>query len=149
MTFQPQSLPHYWINRLGFLIRKRLQADFRRAGQQIGAEEWAVLLHLWQEDGLSAGQLAELTIRDRPAMSRLLDAMAARGLIRRDPDPADRRRLCVRLTEGGRAARGDLVPLAEALVGRSLKGVDAGDLAATLRVLRRMHDNLNAEEEDP
>lgn len=148
MSFTPQDLPHYWINRLGFLIRKTLQAKFRQAGIGIGAEEWAVLLHLWQEDGLSAGQLAALTIRDRPAMSRLLDTMAERGLIRRDPDPTDRRRLCVRLTGKGRALRADLVPLAEALVGRSLNGVAPDDLAATLRVLRRMHDNLNAEEED-
>jgi DNA-binding MarR family transcriptional regulator len=46
---------------------------------------------------------AELA-RGAPAVSRSVDTLVRAGLIERSPDPANRRRLAMRLTENGRAA---------------------------------------------
>jgi len=39
--------------------------------------------------------------RGEPAVSRAIDALVRAGLVDRSPDPANRRRLALRLTEGG------------------------------------------------
>ena len=148
MSFNPDSVPHHWINRLSFLIRRALQDRFRALGEDVTPEEWAVLLFLWQEDGRTPGEMAARSVRDPTTMTRLLDGMARKDLIARHADPEDRRRSRIRLTPRGQALQAVLVPEAQALIAQSLKGVGLGEMETTLRVLGRMTRNLT-EGEDP
>lgn len=47
-------------------------------------------------------QVAEKVKRGAPAVSRAIDAMVRSGQVAREPDPDNRRRLALRLTEDGR-----------------------------------------------
>jgi DNA-binding MarR family transcriptional regulator len=57
---------------------------------------------LWREDGQPVGVLAERIGIEVPTLVRTVTRMEAAGVVRRDPDPADRRRVIVRLTRRGR-----------------------------------------------
>ena len=52
--------------------------------------------------GLRVNELARAIVLSPTGMSRFADRMEAEGLVRREPDPADRRALQVVLTDGGR-----------------------------------------------
>jgi len=71
---------------------------------------------------LSAGQLVGQTMVTSGTMTNRIDRLAARGLVRRLPDPADGRGVMVRLEDGGRR-------LADAALA-DLLGVESGLLAA-------------------
>lgn len=143
MNMDPTSLPHHWINRLSFLIRKDLQARFRKIGHAVTAEEWAVLLFLWQEDNRTPGELARLSVRDPTTMTRLLDAMEKKRLVERRIDPEDRRRMRVRLSPRGAEIRPALIAKAQELITKSVANIDPDDLQATLKTLTRMYENLD------
>lgn len=69
----------------------------------------------------SGGPQAQITISqqsglDRTSVMRIVDVLEARGLVRRDPDPSDRRKHSVVLTDAG----------AE-LLGRTLAGVQGAE----------------------
>ncbi len=49
-------------------------------------------------------QVAATVNRGAPAMSRAIDLLVRSGLVAREADPANRRRLALRLTDEGRAA---------------------------------------------
>jgi DNA-binding MarR family transcriptional regulator len=71
-------------------------------------------------------------------MTNRIDRLAARGLVERGPDPADRRGVLVRLTPAGQAAVDD--SLADLLQQETeiLGGLDADErdqLAALLRIV--------------
>ena len=68
----------------------------------------------WLFDGpKSAGQLAAATGLSSAATTTLLDRLERRGLVRRVPDPSDRRKVLVEMSDLGRRATGDLYgPLA-------------------------------------
>lgn len=71
----------------------------------------------------------------KQAASQLVDALVMRGYLEREPDPEDRRRVRVTLTDRGRAAAGEVraaVDATDAALGR-LAGPDA--VAATRRAL--------------
>jgi DNA-binding MarR family transcriptional regulator len=146
MSFAFDTLPHHWINRLSFLIRRDLQDRFQAAGYKITPEEWAVLLFLWQRDGRTPGALAALTVRDATTMTRLLDKMVKKHLITREADAKDRRKSRICLTQLGGDLRAPLVDLAKGLIGESLEGVGHSDMQATLRVMQQMTDNLTKKE---
>lgn len=47
------------------------------------------------------GELGRHVLLSQPALSRLVDRLAARGLVKREPDPADRRGVLLSLTAAG------------------------------------------------
>jgi DNA-binding MarR family transcriptional regulator len=91
------------INRLS----KRLAQWYDRqlADLDVSAGEWNVLQSLAREPGgepLTPSRLAEASGIAPSSMTHRLDRMVDRGLVTRDPDPENRTRVLVRLSEEGR-----------------------------------------------
>lgn len=81
-------------------LRRRLRAV--GAGGDLTPSQTAVLTRLWKEGASSASALAGAE-RVRPqSMATIVAALDQRGLIERTPDPEDRRRQVVSLTQAGR-----------------------------------------------
>ena len=123
-------------------IRSFAYREFAAHGIEITPEQWMVLVRLWQHEPITQADLGELTLRDRPTMTRILDGMAARGWITRGRDPDDARVRLVRLTPEGRALRKKMVPIAKAIVARAEAGIRDADLVTTRETLRRIAANL-------
>lgn len=137
-----EDIPLHWVNRLSFLTRRELGQKFASAGHKISAEEWAVLLMLWQEDGRLPSAIAELTFRDRTTVTRLLDGMEKKEMIRRQADPRDRRKMRVFLTETGRALETILKPIAQELIAQAQQSLSVEEVAQLTLLLRKMTQNL-------
>jgi DNA-binding MarR family transcriptional regulator len=93
---------------LGFAIhrtavRLRQMLGHRLRGFDLTPEQFGVLGRLWEREGLSQRELAELLFKDKPTITRMLDKLDDRGLTRRQPDPRDRRIYRVYLTADGKA----------------------------------------------
>lgn len=142
MKIHAEDQIQHWVNRLGFVLRRDLQDRFKRADVRLGAEEWAVLLLLWQDDGQTPGNLAQRTVKDQTTMTRLLDGLVRKNLVDRVRDEADRRKIRVRLTPKGNVMQGQLVPIAADLIKSSEAGISVEDIETTRRVLRKMTENL-------
>jgi DNA-binding MarR family transcriptional regulator len=90
-----------------------LAARFARLVEQLGGDTAAAKAVGQQRELLGAvatdepatlGQVAARVRRGAPAVSRAIDALVRAGLIERQADPDNRRRLALRLTEAGREA---------------------------------------------
>lgn len=132
----------YWVNRFYQASRREMYRAFAEHGFELTPEQWMVLVRLWERDGRSQSELAEATTRDAPTMSRIVDSMAAHGLVARAADPDDARARLVVLTPKGRSARETLVPVVRKLVARTEEGVSEHDLEITRRTLQRLAENL-------
>jgi MarR family transcriptional regulator, organic hydroperoxide resistance regulator len=124
-------------------IRAFAYREFAAHGLEVTPEQWMVLVRLWQHEPISQADLGELTLRDRPTMTRILDGMEGRGWIARGRDPDDARVRLVRLSGEGRALRKKMVPIARAIVTRAEAGIDEADLVTTRETLRRIAANLD------
>lgn len=140
--FDYEKIPFHWVNRLGFLVRKELTSAFRAAEYAISAEEWAILLVLWRKGPQSHSALADVTIKDRTTVTRLIDGMVRKEMVNRAEDSTDRRRSVVALTEYGHSLQGALVPIAQGLITRASAGISPEDLAVTQHTLQKMTENI-------
>lgn len=132
----------FWIHRVYQATRNEMFRRFREHGEDVTPEQWAVLIRLWERDAQTQRELSDATFRDAPTMSRILDGMAARGLLTRKPHPEDGRARIVALTKQGRALEKQLVPVARQLVADLVAGIPERDLVTTRNTLRRMFENL-------
>jgi DNA-binding MarR family transcriptional regulator len=88
-----------------------LASRFARLIEQLGGDTAAAKAMGQQRDLLAAvdatsggtlNQVATRVKRGAPAVSRAVDALVRAGLVDRQPDPENRRRLQLRLTDAGR-----------------------------------------------
>jgi len=134
-------------DRLAHVIRETARALVRALTQRLAQHgvsfgHWAFLRILWQQDGLTQRELSEQAGVMEPTTFAALKAMEELGLVERRQVPENRKNVYVHLTPQGRALRKKLVPLAEVVNKVATRGVKAGDLATTRRVLLAMLDNL-------
>ena len=82
------------IYRTALALKSALQRFFKENGIEITAEQWAIIRHLWDEEGLSQREIAEKTSKDKPNITRMVDALERKRLVFRQPDPRDRWKYC-------------------------------------------------------
>ena len=137
----------FWVNRLSFLSRKELQRRFAVAGHKIAAEEWAALLMLWQQDGLSPSELSDATTRDRTTTTRQIDRLVKKELVTRNGNREDGRRVEIKLTRRGRHMKKILVPIAMDFISDATDGIKAKDIDVTMKTLKAISARILAMEQ--
>lgn len=73
-------------------------------GVNLSIPQFRTLLFLRQHEGASISNLAEHLEIALPSVSKLIDGLVARGMVRRQPHATDRRRVTLALTTVGRHA---------------------------------------------
>jgi DNA-binding MarR family transcriptional regulator len=132
----------FWVHRVYQAQRNAMYRAFREKGVELTPEQWGVLVRLWERDGRTQTDLCESTFRDRPTMSRMIDALEAAGLVERRATEGDARARLVFLTAAARELKPKLVPVARRLVDGMLRGISQRDLETTRATLQRIFANL-------
>jgi len=70
-------------------ITRRLTEAF---GEEFTADYWFIMNHLFKENPLTQGRLAELTNRDRASLSRTIACMERIDLVTKMAEPFDKRK---------------------------------------------------------
>lgn len=131
------------------LIVGRLVRKLRQVKDSIGAvtlSEASVLARLDRDGPDSPGSLAALEGVRPQAMATTLAALEARGLVSREPDPADGRRAVMTVTEAGHTVVADrrsasVRRLAD-VIERELNPAERKELVAVLPLLDRLAERL-------
>ncbi|MDT7933440.1 MAG: MarR family transcriptional regulator [Sphingomonadaceae bacterium] len=132
----------YRLHRLSTLLNQQLAADLGALG--INIARWRVLALSMLEDGRTVSALAEAAMIEQSALSRMVINMEREGLVRREPDLADQRRVRVWLESAGRALFHQLYPT---LIRRNAACVAAlrdGEVEQLKAMLDRMTERVAA-----
>ena len=105
---------------------------------------WAYVVLSRLADGSVRGQavLAEAIGADKTRLIDVLDGLQDRGLIRREPDPADRRARVVAITAAGRGLRDRVQHAIQQAEQELLRRLPPEERAAFLEGLRRLSDDV-------
>jgi len=148
LTAEPaQPLPRqsslgYQVNHLARLLAQALGARIAPLGVVPG--QFAQLLALYEEDDLTQAELVERVRIEQATMANTLQRMERDGLVDRVPDPHDRRRARVVLTERARRLQGDLTAAARAVNEAATSGLSDQEVADYLRITAVLIRNLEA-----
>lgn len=132
----------YVINRTAIRLKHELHQAFKTNGYDVTPEQWAILNRLWDHEGLSQVELADLTFKDKPNVTRMLDVLERKQLLYRQRDDHDRRAYKVYLTEEGRLLKEKLIPLAEKVLERGQRNLSAEDIEFLQEKLNLIHNNF-------
>ena len=128
------------LNQVARALKTVLEAQL--APLDLTAQQAALLMTAGHGSGRPA-QVAAQIGTDTAGMTRLLDRLERKGLVRRQPHPADRRSVVIEVTAEGRAHLPGLPPIFGKVTRQLFDGFTATELEALTAMLRRMERNLS------
>ncbi|AVS75785.1 MarR family winged helix-turn-helix transcriptional regulator [Paracidovorax cattleyae] len=81
--------------------------------------QYIAMLALWERDGITVSELGERLCLDSGTLTPLLKRLETSGLVARQRDTEDERRVRIALTDEGRALRGKAEPIPHCVLERS------------------------------
>ena len=128
--------------KVSLAINRKLTKNFRLKGIDITPEQWTILLFLWDKDGVTQQELCNATFKDKPSMTRLIDAMERQHLVVRISD-TNRRRLTLLSVPTERRARHETArPIANQTLMEALRGVKLEEVKLGQELLRKIFYNI-------
>jgi len=111
------------------------------ASLEVTAAQFSILKIVLKGNAQSACELCKFMDYDRGAMSRMIDRLESKNLIRRVPLAHTRRTMALEVTAAGKAAFPKMEACLDRVVGRLLKGVTKTQVREAEKVLKRMLEN--------
>ena len=138
------------LHSVGYLTRINFRA-FSKALENltephgVSAGQWRILRVLWEEDGITQREISERVGITEATAVKGVAGLEASGLITREVDEFDRRKMVTWLTIKAKNLRKKLIPLVVDVNERALKGISRKDIDTVRRVLVQTYLNLTAD----
>lgn len=134
----------FLITDVSRLIRADLDRRIAEAGLGLTPGEGRTLVHIARAGVVRQTVLAERMGVEAMTVTGYLDRLEAKGMVRREADPVDRRAKLVHLTEAADAMLTDIAPLSAGLRAEAAQGIAAEDWTRFLETLKLVRANLAA-----
>lgn len=126
-------------------VKQTISGLFQEAGYNLTPEQFLVMDTLWTEGVLTQQQIADITMRDKNSIVKLIDGLENRNLVKRVSNPLDRRQNLIEVTSYSRTIQGDLTSLALKAIDKIVGDIPEKDLETFVRVLADLAGNADQE----
>jgi DNA-binding MarR family transcriptional regulator len=122
-------------------VDQEFLSDAQVAPLEVTAAQFVIIANLLKGHANSACELCKFMDYDRGAMSRMIDRLETKGLIKRVALAHTRRTVALEVTEAGKAAFPKMQACLNKVVNRLLKGVTKTQVREVEKTLQRMLAN--------
>ncbi len=134
--YNPQDSLGMLIKQSYFMIQRAI--DTEMLALDLTAMQWRPLMFLALGHGDTAAEIARMACTDTGAVTRMLDRLESKGLIRRVRSVEDRRVIKLELTEEGKLASRRIPALIGKVFDSHLAGFDDAEIAQLKGFLKRI-----------
>ncbi|MNI64031.1 HTH-type transcriptional repressor NicR [compost metagenome] len=130
----------YWLHHTSALHRRAFATETKKFG--LTTEQYGLLFQLRDREEVSQKKLAGLIHKDQATTGKIVEKLEAKGLLKRLPDPSDRRAFQLYISDTGREVLNELIPIAEALETQAWEGLSAEEMKIFESLMHRLQNNL-------
>ena len=133
----------YLVGRTSRAIIKRLTKKFADAGFDVSYEQWSILVHLYRKDGQTQQELSTVSVKDKAAITRLLNVLEKKNIVLRVPDRSDKRSKLVYLTHKAKSFRDDLIAMVMEMLMEAEQGISNEEMVQCKATLNKIFTNFS------
>ncbi|HOE93839.1 MAG TPA: MarR family transcriptional regulator [Candidatus Cryptobacteroides sp.] len=126
-------------NRFKLWVNESLQ----KSGYNITAEQFLLLDTLWMEGPLSQQKIADVMLKDKNSVVKLVNSLEARGLVTREVNQNDRRENIVTVTKKGIEIQEPVTQAALNAVEQITSGLSDEEISTFIKALDTMAGNMD------
>jgi DNA-binding MarR family transcriptional regulator len=138
-----QDVIFYSLESATKAYRRFAQARLYAAGVDITIDQWLVLKTIHESTDVTLQQIGGAVFKDFASVTRIVQLLERKGLLRRKPHPDDGRRSEFVLTRSGASVVRTVEPIARANRREALDGIDAEQVAQLRAALKRIMENCD------
>jgi len=140
--FQLEQAVGLNVNRTAFLMTEEIARRFSDNDLPLSAQDFGILFRLYKQGPMTQVEIAALMMRDKTTITRRIDGLVKKQLVKRNPDPEDRRYYRIALTATGSRALEVMIPLVRDFQQEVLSDIPDEEKAVTIRTLKHISDKL-------
>jgi DNA-binding MarR family transcriptional regulator len=141
-NYQPEESVGYLMRRILNTVSLEVERELEPSG--LTNAQWVPLLKLSMGSASTVAELARECMLDAGGMTRLLDRLETKGLVRRVRSSDDRRVVNLELTDEGRAAAKKIPAVLCGVQNAHMRGFTTEEWQLLRSMLRRILDNALA-----
>ncbi|HSV97159.1 MAG TPA: MarR family transcriptional regulator [Spirochaetota bacterium] len=132
----------YLLSRAQHRLKNHLKREFASAGVGVSPAQMGILFLLKQRDARPMNELGRMLDIDNSAITGLVDRMERQGLVRRTPNPEDRRQSPIAITRQGMDEAARAAKVARKTNEAIREGFSPEDVAVFVRILSAFFDKF-------
>lgn len=132
----------FLLDRTARRVKQYAQQKFKEFRFNVTVDQWLVMKHLYESEGMKQNALAEILFKDNPTLTRIIDLLCEKNLVKRNLLPEDRRCFHVTLTKQGRAKVEQMKPKIDKIRLKAWEGLSKEDFIQFRKVLDTIYQNL-------
>ncbi|MGG0171153.1 MarR family winged helix-turn-helix transcriptional regulator [Paenibacillus dokdonensis] len=141
-----EHLYGHLISKTSRTLMRYLTMHFKE--DDITPEQWTVMKRLGEQDGLTQKELSLIADKDQATLTKILDILERKHLVRRDKNKDDRRSFLIFITDEGRQLRERLfIHVNQLFADEIVAGIPESDLKVFLATLMKIQQNAEAAKE--
>ncbi len=142
MTSEKFGTYSYLLDRTSRRIKQFATQRFKEANFDITVDQWHILKHLDINNDKNQSDLAELTGKDHPTLTRIIDLLCKKNLTQRKQHPTDRRSFLVTLTANGEEKMKQWTPIVTNIRMKAWENLSEKDYNDLKRILDTIYQTL-------
>jgi DNA-binding MarR family transcriptional regulator len=124
------------------LAKRLIYKAINEASLEITPDQWSLLYYLWAKDGLSIGEIAELSKKDFSNVTRIVDKLVRDEYVQKKKDTRDKRSYHVFLLPKADTVKDKVEQIQSKTMSESLNGISDKEQKFLLNILNVMEINI-------
>lgn len=138
----------YYLDRTARKVKQYAQRRFNAENFDITVDQWLIIKSLNNDNDMNQSQLAEITGKDNPTLTRIIDLLCKKGLTERRAHPTDRRCFVIHLTDTGIQRVKEWSPRMAEIRMQAWKNMTEEDFINLKRILDTIYKNLDEDRDE-
>jgi DNA-binding MarR family transcriptional regulator len=144
MTTKKFDSYSYLLDRTARRVKGYAKQQFTSGNFDVTVDQWLILKSLDDGRYLKQKELAEITGKDNPTLTRIIDLLCKKGLTERVTHKDDRRSFTVHLTKDGTAKLAELTPQVNGIRMKAWENLTEQDYEQLKTILNKIYQNLES-----
>lgn len=123
-------------------LKEYTVSKFKEHDFPVTKDQWIVLKKISEEQNQTQRKIAEETFKEPAALTRILDILEKKGLVKRTASAIDRRTFEINLSVDGQRLVAKMIPVVQDIRKQALKGINKTQIEEIKRLMNAIHDNL-------
>jgi DNA-binding MarR family transcriptional regulator len=132
----------FLLSHTNLALLRQINRNFNSAGFDITIEQMSLLMYLFYEDGKTQKELSEKNIKGKVSITKIVDNLVKRELVKRVSDKKDRRVKRIYITEKGKK----IVPALKKIIldtnKMAFKGIKKEEIKILIKILSDVNKKL-------
>jgi MarR family transcriptional regulator, transcriptional regulator for hemolysin len=137
-----EDVLYYLIDKTNKVARRYSQEAFVKAGYDITVDQWLVLKKIWDNNEINQVELAAALFKDTASITRILQILVRKKLVKKDFKEGDRRHYLLSLTAKGEQFFKQVLGMVKSMRMQGVSDFSDAEKEQIKKLLTRMIKNL-------